>query len=37
MAVGCRSIPIYHTETIKTILHILADFKAQLLLTIPAC
>lgn len=33
MTVGGRSVPIYHTEGLKTILHILADAECRLLFT----
>ncbi len=31
MTVGARTVPIYHTEGVKTILHILADSEARVL------
>ena len=33
MTVGARTVPIYHTEGVKTILHILADSEARVLFT----
>ena len=33
MSIGGRTVPIYHTEGIKTILHILADAQCQFLFT----
>lgn len=33
MSIGCRTVPIYHTEGLKTILHILADSQSRLLFT----